>query len=114
MCSHYLIVTAAGEGLLPLSLPREAIIADSGKKDQQQGEVHRRGRGRREESVGVERDMAVLKNIVECADDLLVDLDSVPLWQGVVCINSTHFWECVQHICRKLYEVGVAARWVWL
>lgn len=92
-----------GEGLVALGATGEAE-----KKEQQQGEGPKRGRGRREESVGLERDMAVLRNIVECAGDQLLDLDTVSLWEGVTCISSTQLWKCVQHVCYKLYEVGVA------
>ena len=62
------------------------------------------GRGKKE-GVVVDLDMAVLKCLVAYGKDLLLDLETVPLWEGVASLSFAHSWKNVQHICLKLYEV---------
>jgi len=63
-----------------------------------------KGRGKKG-GVAVDKDMAVLKRLVACGGDLLLDLEAVPLWEGVASLSSARSWRCVQQVCLKLYEV---------
>ncbi len=99
-----IIIFLLGEGLLALVCANEITV--EGKDLQSYEAAVSKGRGRREDSV--ERDIAILRSLVERSHHMILDLDLVSLWEGVTCINSTHSWKIVQHICHNLYEVGVA------
>ena len=104
MCAHVIL----DDALLSLAKTSNGGDGCEGEVTGQCSDQHtRKRRRRREVSEGVERGVSMLHKVVGSSDGLLLNLEAESLWEGLACVNSTHHWMAVQHLCQRLYQVCV-------